>query len=311
MRMVFNLNFADKLLEKIKEKNSSCIIGLDPIIDLFPQSITKNFNIDYSQDNENAIYETIIRFNYKIIDAVYDIIPAVKPQLAFYEVFGYKGIKAFEATCEYAKRKGLLVILDGKRNDIGSTAEAYSKAYLNSDNKLGSDIDSITVNGYLGSDGINPFIKDCTQYGKGIFVLVKTSNNSSKEIQDLKVGERKIYEIMAQYVNEWGNCCIGMSGYSSIGAVVGATFPDELYHLRQLMPKAIFLVPGYGTQGGTATTVRNAFNSDGYGAVISASRSVLYAYKAEKWIQKFREDEFDLAARAETEDMRLKINNVR
>jgi orotidine-5'-phosphate decarboxylase len=305
-------NFADKLLLKVIEKKSACVVGLDPLINLFPKLIVSELFKGNHQKQRDMIAETITNFNCQIIDAIYDIVPAVKPQSAFYEVFGFPGIRALEETCKYAKDKGLLVILDAKRNDIGSTAEAYTKAYLNSENPFGMDVDSLTVSGYLGSDGINPFVKSCEQFGKGMFVLVKTSNPSSQEVQDLRTAnESKIYEILAQRVKEWGSVCVGSRGYSSVGAVVGATFPDTLQLLRKIMSQTIFLVPGYGAQGGTADTIRHAFNPDGQGAVISASRSVLYAFRSEKWSKHFNEEEFAQAARAEVENMREKINQVR
>lgn len=303
------MNFVDRLIEKIKEKKSSCVVGLDPMIDMFPNAVINKVNKNYS-DKKEAITRAIVNYNKEIIDAVHDQVPAVKPQSAYYEIYGSAGIRALEETCNYAANKGLIVIIDAKRNDIGSTAQAYSEAYLNNNNPFGINVDGLTVNGYLGSDGIIPFINDCKIHGKGIFILVKTSNKSSGEIQDLKVDDKNIYEKMAENVNNWGMSCLGESGYSSIGAVVGATFIKEMKLLRELMPKLFFLVPGYGTQGGSAQDVKFAFNSDGNGALISASRSIMYAYKTEKWNKKFKQEEFAMAARAEVENMRNTINNV-
>lgn len=259
-------NAIDRLIDKITELNNPTVIGLDPRYDIIPECIRNK----YSQDLD-GVGKAIIEWNKRIIDSVYDIIPAVKPQSAFYEMFGIPGMKAFEETCKYAKEKGMLVIADMKRGDIGTTAKAYSDATIGK-TKIGSkeqsiyDIDFVTVNPYLGTDGILPFIEDCKQYGKGIFILVKTSNKSSGELQDLVIQDgEKIYEKVAKLVNEWGKDLIGKYGYSSISAVVGATYPNELKTLRKLMPNSYFLIPGYGAQGGKAEDIALGFDERGLG----------------------------------------------
>ncbi len=219
-------------------------------------------------------------FTTGIIDAVKDIAVAVKPQLAYFELLGWEGMKVFFETCEYAKSQGLLVIADGKRNDIGSTCEAYADAYLSKD----SPIDALTVTPYLGSDGVKPFMERCEKNGKGIFVLVKTSNESSGEIQDLPTGDEAVHEHLAQLVESWGMHHIGpSSSLSFVGAVVGATYPEEMTYLRTLMPHIPFLIPGYGAQGGTAKDAARGFIPDGTGAIVNASRSIIYASNGPDW----------------------------
>lgn len=242
-------NAMDELITKIKKMDNPTVIGLDPRYDMLPECITKK----YDKTVEGAC-KAIIEFNKTLIDATYDIIPAVKPQIAFYEMFGIPGMVAFKETCEYAKQKGMCVIIDAKRGDIGSTAEGYSNAYIGKTPLLDKkeaifDADFVTVNPYLGSDGIKPFVKDCAEYGKGIFIILKTSNPSSGELQDVKTeaGE-EIYKHMGKLINEWGKDLIGENGYSSVSVVVGATHPTQLKELRQLMPNAFFLIPGYGAQ---------------------------------------------------------------
>lgn len=292
-------NFVDRLITAIKEKNSPIVVGLDPKLDFIPSHIIEKYN-----NAGEAIYE----FNKGLIDALYDIVPAVKPQLAYYEMYGLDGIAAFKDTVDYAKEKGLIVIADGKRNDIGSTAEAYSKAYLS---EGVFDVDCLTVNPYLGIDGIQPFMDDCKNNGRGIFVLVKTSNKSSGQLQDLKLEDgRTIYEVVAGLVDKWGEGTVGKYGYSSVGAVVGATYPEQAIKLREIMKKAYILVPGYGAQGGTADDAAKNFNSDGLGAIVSASRSVMCAYRSEKWDNHFDENAYAEAARAEAIDMREALNKA-
>lgn len=257
-------NAIDKLIDKIKEKNNPTVIGLDPRYDIIPDYIKNK----YSQDLEGA-GKAIIEFNKALIDAVYDIIPAIKPQIAFYEMFGIYGMKAFEETCKYAKEKQMIVIADMKRGDIGTTAKAYSNAAIGK-TKIGElnhsiyDVEFVTVNPYLGTDGVLPFIEDCKEYGKGIFVLVKTSNKSSGELQDLVTEDgEKIYIKVAKLVNEWGKELIGKYGYSSISSVVGATYPKQLEELRKVMPYSYFLIPGYGAQGGKAEDIALGFDDKG------------------------------------------------
>ncbi len=257
-------NAIDKLIDKIKEKDNPTVIGLDPRYEIIPDCIKNK----YSQDLEGA-GKAIIEFNKALIDAVYDIIPAIKPQIAFYEMFGIYGMKAFEETCKYAKEKGMIVIADMKRGDIGTTAKAYSNASIGK-TKIGEinhsiyDVEFVTVNPYLGTDGVIPFIEDCKEYGKGIFVLVKTSNKSSGELQDLVTEDgEKIYIKVAKLVNEWGKELIGKYGYSSISSVVGATYPKQLEELRKIMPHSYFLIPGYGAQGGKAEDIALGFDDKG------------------------------------------------
>jgi orotidine-5'-phosphate decarboxylase len=246
--------FADKLMEKIKEKDNPSVIGLDPIIDNIPLFIREKSFKAYGENMKGAA-EAVYEFNRSIIDSIYDIVPAVKPQSAYYEIYGPDGMAAFQKTVEYAKSKGLIVIADVKRNDIGSTAAAYSSAYIGK-TKLGNtlkkgayDVDAVTVNPYLGYDSVEPFIKDCKEYGKGIFILVKTSNPSSGDFQDvMTVNKRCVYEEVALKINEWGKELIGRYGYSGVGAVVGATYPEQLKNLRKILHNAFILVPVYYPQ---------------------------------------------------------------
>ncbi len=304
-------NFADILLSAIDEKKNPGIVGLDPRIELIPEFMKSK----HCKNEREAVAETFLAFNKAIIDAVYDIVPAVKPQLAFYEQYGYHGIIAFEETIKYAKSKGLLVISDGKRNHIGSTASAYASAFLGEVQTCsgkpinGFDVDALTVNAYLGFDGIKPFIEVCKKYRKGIFILVKTSNPSSAEIQDLIVDNQTIYEKLAILINQWSENTEGQRGYRFIGAVVGATYPKQAEKLRELMPECIFLVPGYGAQGGTAKDISVCFNPDGYGAIINSSRGIIFAYMDEYWKKIYSPRQFDSAARSATIAMRDEIQS--
>lgn len=294
----------DKLIDCIKEKENPTVAGLDPKIDYIPRFIVKDSFDKYGKNLKGAA-EAIWTFNKLLIDSLYDVVPAVKPQSAYYEMYGWEGVRILEQTISYAKSKGLYVIADVKRNDIGSTAEAYATAYLGETQledglfEKAFDADCATVNGYLGIDGIKPFTKE----GKGIFVLVKTSNPSSGQLQDVLAGDETIYEKMAKLVNEWGKEYIGNYGYSNVGAVVGATYPVQLENLRKIMPEAYFLVPGYGAQGGKAADVVKAFNQDGLGAIINASRSIMCAYQKAG----AREEDFAKCARQETINMRDEI----
>ena len=307
--------FIDRLISSIKRLDNPTVVGLDPKLEYIPAYIREEAFKEHGAGLEGAA-GAILQFNKKLIDAVYDIVPAVKPQLAYYEMYGLEGIKAFAETCSYARSKGLLVITDGKRNDIGSTAEAYSAAFLGKaatedGESAVFDTDALTVNPYFGYDGVKPFISDCIKYGKGIFILVKTSNKSSGQFQDLVTQDGKcIYEKVAALVDEWGRDITGEYGYSSVGAVVGATYPEQAKVARSLMKKAYILVPGYGAQGGTARDVVHSFNSDGLGAVINASRSIMCAWKSEGWSASYGEDAFDSAARAEAIRMRDEIHEA-
>lgn len=301
-------NAMDKLINRIKETNNPTVMGLDPRYDMIPESIRTK----YSEDIEGAC-KAILEFNKELIDSVYDIVPAVKPQIAFYEMFGAEGIKVFNETCKYAKQKGMIIIADVKRGDIGSTAAGYSNAYLGKtpigEEKVSIyDVDFVTVNPYLGIDGVKPFIDDCKEYGKGIFILVKTSNKSSGELQDLKLENgTTIYEKVAELVNSWGEELVGEYGYSSVGAVVGATYPIQIKELREIMPKTYFLIPGYGAQGGKAEDIALGFK-DGIGGIVNASRSLMSAYKSDRWKDKYSEKEFGKATRAEAIRMRDELN---
>jgi len=307
--------FADKLAQRIKKFNNPTVVGLDPNLSFVPGFIREKVFREFGKTHK-AVAEAFIEFNRKLIDAVYDIVPAVKPQLAYYEMYGLEGMRAFYETVKYAKSKGLIVIADGKRNDIGTTAKAYSSAYLGTSpvgelEESACDADALTVNPYFGIDGIEPFINDCKSFGKGIFILVKTSNKSSGQLQDLVTEDgMRLYEKVAYLVDQWGSETVGESGYSSVGAVVGATYPEQARILRKIMKKAYFLVPGYGAQGGTAKDVANSFNEDGTGAIVNASRSIMCAWKAERWQGKFTEDDFDAAARQEAIRMRDEIIEV-
>lgn len=308
--------FIDKLMNKVKELQNPTVMGLDPKLEYIPQSIRRK-NMEMYGNTLQAATASIVEFNRRLIDAVAGIVPAIKPQLAYYEMYGVEGMKAFAETIRYGKEKGFVIIADGKRNDIGSTSQAYSAAYLG-EAKLDEgearpvfDVDALTVNGYLGVDCITPMLEDCTKYGKGLFVLVKTSNPSSAQLQDLETKDgRKIYEVMADLVLEWGKDFIGECGYSSVGAVVGATWPEQLKALRVRMPHACFLVPGYGAQGGGAGDVAAAFDRNGLGAVINASRSLMCAYKLDRWKNSFTAEEFDLACREEAMNMKKQLQNV-
>ncbi len=299
----------DLLIKKIIEKNNPSVAGLDPKMDFIPEFIKEKAFEQYGKTLKGAA-EAILEFNKGLIDGFCDIVPAVKPQSAYYEMYGLEGLRAMDETIKYAKSKGLYVILDVKRNDIGTTAQAYSNAYLGETDICGEKVraftpDSVTVNGYLGTDGIKPFT-DNLQDGKSIFVLVKTSNPSSGELQDIMADGDRIYEKMAGLVNKWGEDLIGEYGYSSVGCVVGATYPQQAEVLRKLMPQVFFLVPGYGAQGGGAKDVVPAFNKDGLGAIVNSSRGIMCAYK-----KGYDEKDFAAAAREECIRMRDEINSVR
>ena len=306
------MNAIDKLIEKIKETNNPTVMGLDPRYDMIPEVVRTK----YSNDLE-GISKAILEYNKELIDNTYDIIPSIKPQLAFYEMFGIEGMKVFKETCKYAKEKGMIVIADAKRGDIGSTAKGYSNAYLGqtpiAEEKISvfDNIDFLTVNPYLGVDSIKPFVEDCIKYDKGIFVLVKTSNPSSGELQDLKLenGET-VYEHVANLVEEWGEELRGKYGYSSVSAVVGATYPEQLKKIREKAPHTYFLIPGYGAQGGKANDIALGFDSNGLGGIVNASRSLMCAYKSDKWKEKFNEKEYGKATRTEALEMREILNNA-
>jgi len=285
----------ETLINKIREKNNPTVVGLDPFYNQIPNFLKKG-------DSKKKIADCIIEFNKQIIDSIYDIVPAVKPQMAFYEQYGIEGMRALEETVKYAKSKDLFIILDGKRGDIGSTAEGYAKAYLTSD---WLDADALTVNGYLGTDGIKPFLDT----GRMIFVLGKTSNPSSGELQDLLVGGDAVYEKMALLCEKWGSVGEGVAppAYSNCGIVVGATYPEQLKRIRKRAPHTFFLVPGYGAQGGDAASLKGAFDENGEGAIVNSSRAILYAYQKEGCDEK----DFGQAARREALRMKEELNSVR
>lgn len=272
----------NKLIEKIQKTHAPIVVGLDPMLNYVPEHIQKRAFAEYGETLEGAA-EAIWQFNKEIVDATYDLIPAVKPQVAMYEQFGIEGVKAFKKTVDYCHEKGLVVIGDVKRGDIGSTSEAYAVGHLGkvkvgSQQFAGFDEDFATVNPYLGSDGIKPFIKVCKEENKGLFILVKTSNPSSGEFQDRLIDGRPLYEWVGEQVDAWGKEHMGDS-YSYIGAVVGATYPEQGKVLRKLMPKTFILVPGYGAQGGRGKDLVHFFNEDGLGAIINSSRGIIAAYK--------------------------------
>ncbi len=295
----------DRLIEKIQKTGNPTVVGLDPKLDYVPDFIKEEAFDEKGRDLKGAAY-ALLKFNKALIDAVCDIVPAVKPQSAYYEMYGWHGVKTLYKTIEYAKKKGMFVIVDGKRNDIGATMEAYSAAYLGNTAVDGVDFtgfgaDALTVNGYLGTDGIAPLTDICKKNDKGIFVLVKTSNKSSGELQDRKLEVGKtVYETMGDMCEKWGADTVGKYGYSAVGAVVGATYPEQLKEMREKLPHTFFLVPGYGAQGGGAEGVAKAFDKDGLGAVVNSSRAVMCAYKKEEC------DPRDFAGAARRECIRMR-----
>ncbi|MCR5255000.1 MAG: orotidine-5'-phosphate decarboxylase [Acetatifactor sp.] len=299
----------DKLIEKIENTGAPIVVGLDPMMKYIPAHIKKAAFEQYGETLEGAA-EAIWQYNKGIVDAVCDLIPAVKPQIAMYEQFGIPGLAAFKKTVDYCHEKGLIVIGDVKRGDIGSTSEAYAVAHLGKvavgeKTYAPFEEDFATVNPYLGSDGIKPFINVCNECDKGIFVLVKTSNPSSGEFQDVLAGGKHMFEIVGEMVRSWGEESMG-SVYSNIGAVVGATYPEQGRLLRQVMPKTFILVPGYGAQGGKGADLAHFFNKDGLGAIINSSRGIIAAYTQEKYASYGSENYAD-ASRAAVIDMREDI----
>ncbi len=301
----------DRLIENIIEKQNPTVAGLDPKLDYVPASIKNACFEKYGKTLEGAA-AALFEFNKAIIDNIFDIVPAVKPQAAYYEMYGWQGVKALADTIAYAKEKGMFVITDGKRNDIGTTMEAYAAAHLGTTDVAGEIVDAfgadaLTVNGYLGSDGIKPLLNICKAKDKGIFVLVKTSNPSSGELQDLKLENgASVYEQMGRMCESWGEELAGKYVYSGVGAVVGATYPGQLAEMREKAPHTFFLVPGYGAQGGGAQDAKNAFDKNGLGAIINSSRGIMCAWKA----QGLTEDDFAAAARAEALRMKEDILSV-
>lgn len=302
-----------KLIHKIDQTGAPICVGLDPLLSFIPSHIKAEAYERMGANPEGAA-EALWIFNKEIVDETYDLIPAVKPQIAMYELLGLPGLAVYQRTVDYCREKGLIVIGDAKRGDIGSTSEAYAKAHLGSveiEGKKfrGFDTDMLTVNPYLGTDGISPFADLCREENKGIFILVKTSNPSGGEFQDKLAEGRPLHEHVAQKVNEWG--AQNMDGdYSDIGAVVGATYPQMSRELRKIMPKAYFLVPGYGAQGAGAKDLKPCFHEDGRGAIVNSSRGIIAAYRLKQYQSRFAERDFAKASRAAVEDMIRDIRSV-
>ncbi|MGN0470617.1 MAG: orotidine-5'-phosphate decarboxylase [Acutalibacteraceae bacterium] len=298
----------DRLIKGIVKMQNPTVAGLDPKLDFIPDYIKEEAYKKYGKTLDGAA-EALFEFNKGLIDALCDIVPAVKPQAAYYEMYGWQGVRTLQRTIDYAKQKGMFVITDGKRNDIGTTMEAYANAHLGSTDIEGEKVeafgaDALTVNGYLGSDGVNPVIKVSSQNDKGMFILVKTSNPSSGELQDRKLDDdMTIYRAMGAMCEKWGEQLMGEYGYSGVGAVVGATYPQQLDELRKALPHTFFLVPGYGAQGGGAKDVAPAFDENGLGAIINSSRGIMCAWKKEGCDPK----DFAQAARREAIRMRDEI----
>lgn len=302
----------NRLIEAIKKKNAPIVVGLDPMLSYVPQQILQKSFAQFGETLEGAA-DAIWEFNKGIVDCTYDLIPAVKPQVAMYEQFGVPGLMAFQKTVDYCHKKGLVVIGDVKRGDIGSTSAAYATAHLGTVS-VGSkelsvfDEDFATVNPYLGTDGVKPFVDVCKEQKKGLFILVKTSNPSSGEFQDRLIDGRPLYEYVGEKVAQWGETHMGEE-YSYIGAVVGATYPEVGKVMRKLMPKSYILVPGYGAQGGKAADLKHYFNDDGLGAIVNSSRGIIAAYKQEKYA-KYKEAGFADASRQAVLDMIADINGA-
>ncbi len=302
----------NKLISNIQKTHAPIVVGLDPMLGYIPEHVKSKAFAEFGETLEGAA-EAIWQYNKEIIDCTWDLIPAVKPQIAMYEQFGIEGLKAFKKTVDYCKEKGLVVIGDVKRGDIGSTSAAYAaghigKVQVGSKTYAPFDEDFITVNPYLGSDGIKPFLDVCKEEKKGIIVLVKTSNPSSGEFQDRLIDGKPLYEIVGEKVAQWGEEFMGDS-YSYVGAVVGATYPEMGKALRKVMPKTLILVPGYGAQGGKGADLVHFFNEDGLGAIVNSSRGIIAAYKQEQYA-KFGAEHFGEASRAAVEDMVKDINGA-
>ena len=302
----------DQLVSNIKKTGAPIVVGLDPMLSYIPEHVQKKAFAEFGETLEGAA-EAIWQFNKEIVDKTYDLIPAVKPQIAMYEQFGLPGLAVYKRTVDYCQEKGLLVIGDAKRGDIGSTSAAYAAAHIGQV-QVGSNVfqgfgtDFLTVNPYFGTDGVKPFVEACNANDKGLFILVKTSNPSSGEFQDRLIDGRPLYEWVAEKVVEWGEA--SMDGeYSNVGAVVGATYPEMSRILRKLMPRTYFLVPGYGAQGGTAEDLRHCFNEDGLGAIVNSSRGIIAAYRQEKYAR-FGAEHFGEASRQAVADMVEDINRV-
>lgn len=313
------MHFADKLKKAVEEKGNFVCVGLDPRLKQIPKFITQKHQKNEKLSFMKAIAESILEFNKGIIDAVADLVPVIKPQVSFYELYGAEGMWAFKETLKYGKAKGLITIADIKRGDIGSTAEAYAKAYLGEvdifegENEVVMpmfDADAVTVNPYMGWDAVKPFVEEAKKYDKGVFVLLKTSNKSSVDLQDLTTSDNvPVFEIMAHYIESWGEDYRSKeSGLSLLGAVVGATHFEEAKKIRHLMPNTIFLVPGYGAQGGGAEDVKPTLMEDGFGAIVNSSRAINFAYQKN---EKYSDVDYAKAAREATKAMIEDLNSLK
>lgn len=317
------MHFADRVCAAVDAKGSAVVVGLDPRPESLPPHLLTECR-EKLGDSPLAVAAAFWRFNRRIIDAVHDVVPAVKPQIAFYERYGIAGLMAYARTAAYAREAGLLVVADGKRNDIGSTASAYAEAFLKEPQALEQPetgefgqfdyfhyfhdfvhfgADAVTVNPFLGRDGVQPFIEWAAQSGRGVFVLVRTSNRSAAEVQDLPVDGKPLYERIGEMVEIWGKDCRGQNGYSCVGAVVGATWPQQAANLRSHMRNTLFLVPGYGAQGATAADVACCFDAQGHGALVNASRSIIYAWRSEPYSERYAESYYGKAAREAAQRM--------
>lgn len=302
----------NELIAKIKKTGAPIVVGLDPTLKLIPKHLLEKAYKEYGE-NPEGVAQAVVEYNKGIVDAVADLVPAVKPQIAMYEQFGIPGLIAYQKTISYCKEKGFVVIGDIKRGDIGSTSEAYAVGHLGRvtigrTDFRGFEEDFATVNPYLGSDGVKPFIDVCRKEKRGIFILVKTSNPSSGEFQDQKIDGRPLYELVGEKVAAWGEALLG-DGYSYVGAVVGATYPEQGRILRKLMPRTYILVPGYGAQGGKGADLVHFFNEDGLGAIINSSRGIIAAYQQEAYAA-YGEENYADAARQAVLDMRADIKNA-
>ncbi|PTX17936.1 orotidine-5'-phosphate decarboxylase [Halanaerobium congolense] len=296
--------FIDQLQQKIEEKDSRICVGLDPHLEMMPENVLAAELLEDIETNQKEIADSVLKFNQNLIDAVADMTAVVKPQMAFYEKLGVPGMECLWQTIAYAKTKDLIVLLDGKRNDIGSTAGAYAEAYLEN-KKIG--VDSITINPYLGSDGVLPFLENKE---KGAFALLRTSNPSAVDLQDLKLDDgRTVYQAVGDFLQDLGRDYLGECGYSNLAAVVGATYPKELKEIRSQLDSVFFLIPGFGAQGGGAADIKAGFDEDGRGAVVNSSRGINFAYRQEEYSY-FGAENYAKAARAAAEKMKKEINDV-
>jgi orotidine-5'-phosphate decarboxylase len=293
------MNFADRLIAAIEGKGTPALVGIDPRYESLPRSLRPSATPTLAQA-AGALAE----FGARVIDVVAPLVPAVKPNLAFYEALGFEGYRAFEETVAHAKAKGLIVIADAKRGDIGPTAEAYARAVFDA-----AQADAVTLSPYLGLDSLAPFFERVPE-GKGCFLLVKTSNPSSKDVQDLPLAAGKVYDAVAGLVRGWSEPHVGTRGFSAVGAVVGATFPEQAAALRAAMPRTPFLLPGYGAQGGKADALRRAFGADGHGAIVNSSRGIIFAFAEEAWRERYGEDRWEEAVKQATLAMRADLARV-